>query len=58
MDELDHKFTDLDKKSQKVIDVVDDLTTMFNRDYTEFINSRRRWKSDFDTAIKKSQKET
>lgn len=28
---------------------------MFKRDYDEFIRDRRRWKTDFDVAIQKSQ---
>lgn len=30
--------------------IVDDLNTLFERDYKEFVRDRRRWKSDFATA--------
>ena len=55
MTTLSAKFSTLEGTSQKYIEVSDDLQTMFKRDYDEFIRDRRRWKTDFDVAIKKSQ---
>lgn len=33
--------------------IVKDMETRFNRDYLEFFTSRKRWKSDFDSANEK-----
>ncbi len=35
---------------KKNTEVVEDLNTLFERDYKEFVRDRRRWKSDFDAA--------
>jgi hypothetical protein len=35
---------------KKNTEVVEDLNTLFQRDYIEFVRDRRRWKSDFDAA--------
>ena len=34
----------------KTIEQCDELKQLFNRDYTEFVRDRRRWKSDFENA--------
>ena len=35
---------------KKNTEIVEDLNTLFQRDYIEFVRDRRRWKSDFDAA--------
>jgi len=31
-------------------EITEDLKTLFERDYKEFVRDRRRWKGDFETA--------
>jgi len=38
----------------KYTEITEDLKTMFDRDYKEFVRDRRRWKSDFDQATKRA----
>lgn len=35
---------------KKYTEIVEELNTLFDRDYKEFVRDRRRWKSDFDAA--------
>ena len=35
---------------KKYTEITEELKTLFDRDYKEFVRDRRRWKSDFDAA--------
>lgn len=50
MDKLENQFKNITGSLKDFTELVDDLDTMFKRDYAEFVRDRKRWKSDFDRA--------
>ena len=45
-------FNEVNTNIVQYIEKTDDLDMMFKRDYNEFVQARRRCKSDFDQATK------
>jgi hypothetical protein len=46
--------SDNDKITAENRGIVEELKGLFERDYTEFLRDRRRWKSEFDIATNKA----
>ena len=53
--EIEATFVSVVSNNKKSCQIVDELQTLFARDYQEFVRERRRWKSDFDNAAKRAQ---
>jgi hypothetical protein len=50
MQRIEDNFVSTVARAEKFSEIVEDLETMFKRDYQEFIRERKRWRSDFDRA--------
>jgi len=51
MKKIEDNFVSTVSRVAKFSEIVEDLETLFKRDYQEFIRERKRWKSDFDRAV-------